>query len=76
MKLKVTVPLGTFDIVVVSVTVTVTAALQLFAPVCIVQLTLPRLVNALSLLGGTTTVTVVEAPDNVAPAGLPATVNM
>jgi hypothetical protein len=76
MKVKVTVPPGTFDIAVVSVTITVTAALQLFAPDCIVQLTLPTLVNVLSLIDGTTTVTVVEAPDNVAPAGLPPTVNM
>jgi hypothetical protein len=48
MKLKVTVPPGTFDIVVVSVTVAVTVVVQLVEPEDMLQLTLPTLFDVAS----------------------------
>jgi hypothetical protein len=48
-NVKVTEPVGVFDAVVVSVTVAVTVAVQLVAPNAILQLTLPILVEVLSL---------------------------
>jgi len=48
-NVKVTEPVGVFEAVVVSVTVAVTVAVQLVAPSAILQLTLPILVEVLSL---------------------------
>src|SRR2546425_10767814 len=48
-KVNVTVPVGALDAVVVSVTVAVTEAVQLLAPNAMLQLTLPTLVEVLSL---------------------------
>jgi hypothetical protein len=48
-SVKVTEPVGAFEAVVVSVTVAVTVAVQLVAPNAILQLTLPILVEVLSL---------------------------
>lgn len=57
-SVKVTVPAGALDAVVVSATVAVTIAVQLLPPSAIVQLTLPRLVEVLSKA----TVTVLDVP--------------
>ena len=56
-SVKVTVPVGALDGVVVSATVAVTDAVQLLAPNAMLQLTSPTLVDVLSLLV-TVTVTV------------------
>ncbi len=48
-NVKVTEPVGMLDAVIVSMTVAVTAAVQLVAPNAILQLTLPILVDVLSL---------------------------
>lgn len=48
-SVKVTEPVGIFEEVVVSVTVALTVAVQLVAPNAILQLTLPILVDVLSL---------------------------
>lgn len=48
-RVKVTVPVGALDAVVVSATVAVTVAVQLVPPSAIVQLTAPTLVDVLSL---------------------------
>jgi len=48
-NVKVTEPVAVFEAVVVSVTVAVTDAVQLVAPNAILQLTLPMLVEVLSL---------------------------
>jgi hypothetical protein len=47
-RAKFTVPLGVFEGVVVSTTVAVTLAVQLVAPIAILQLTFPTLVEVLS----------------------------
>ena len=47
-NVKVTVPVGAFEAVVVSTTVAVTEAVQLLAPTTILQLTFPTLVDVLS----------------------------
>jgi hypothetical protein len=57
-NVKVTMPAGAFDAVVVSTTVAVTIAVQLVPPSAIVQLTLPMLVEVLSKA----TVTVLDVP--------------
>ncbi len=59
-KVKVTVPVGEFEAVVVSATVAMTDAVQLLAPRAMLQLTLPTLVEVLSLPVAVT-VTVAEA---------------
>jgi hypothetical protein len=48
-KVKLTLPVGMFDALVVSVTVAVTVAVQLVAPSAILQLTLATLVDVPSL---------------------------
>lgn len=48
-RVKVTVPVGAFDAVVVSTTVAVTEVVQLVAPKAMLQLTLPTLMEVLSL---------------------------
>lgn len=60
-KVKVTVPPGIFEVVVVSVTVAVTLAVQLVAPNAILQLTPPTLVDVLSFA----TVMVLDVPELV-----------
>jgi hypothetical protein len=57
-SVKVTVPVGAFDAVVVSATVALTVAVQLLPPNAMVQLTAPTLVEVLS----NATVTVLEEP--------------
>ena len=59
-NVKVTVPVGEFEAVVVSATVAMTDAVQLVAPRAMLQLTLPTLVDVLSLPVAVT-VTVAEA---------------
>ncbi len=59
-SVKVTVPVGTLEGVVVSAMVAVTLVVQLVAPRAMLQLTLPTLVDVLSLLV-TATVTVAAA---------------
>jgi len=61
-KVNVTVPVGAFDAVVVSVTVATTDAVQLLAPSAMLQLTLPTLVEVLSL---PVAVTVMDAAELV-----------
>jgi hypothetical protein len=63
-RAKVTVPVGTFEGLGVSVTVDVTVVEQLVAPSAIVQLTLDRLVEVLSL---PVTVTVTIATELMLP---------
>jgi hypothetical protein len=59
-NVKVTVPVGEFEAVVVSATVATTDAVQLLAPSAMLQLTLPTLVDVLSLPVAVT-VTVADA---------------
>src|SRR2546422_1029518 len=61
-NVKVTVPVGAFDAVVVSITVATTDAVQLLAPSAMLQLTLPTLVEVLSL---PVAVTVMDAAELV-----------
>jgi len=70
---KVTVPVGAFDAVVVSATVAVTDAVQLDAPSAMLQLTLPTLVEVLSL---PVTVTLTLVAVLVAPNGDPVTMTV
>jgi hypothetical protein len=63
-RAKVTAPVGTFEALVLSVTVAATVAVQLVAPSAIVQFTLARLVDVLSL---PVTVTVTIATELVLP---------
>jgi hypothetical protein len=59
-SVKVTVPVGAFDAVVVSATVAVTEAVQLDPPKAMLQLTFPTLVDVLSLLAVVTEIVAAE----------------
>jgi len=74
-SVKVTVPVGALESVVVSVTVAVTDVVQLLPPTAIVQLTSGTVVEVLSL-EVTVTLIVVVAAEVVAPDGLPVTMKL
>jgi hypothetical protein len=74
-SVKVTVPVGALESVVVSVTVAVIEVVQLLPPTAIVQLTFGTVVEVLSL-EVTVTLRVVVAAEVVAPDGLPVTMKL